>query len=55
LIAVQELLWKVKLSLFIETGIAYGVSILYVALLAYIDDNVRIVGIDIDIQLHNTH
>lgn len=67
--AVQELIWKVKPDLVIETGIAHGGSlILSASLLALLDycDAVnnnkylvpfeskrRVIGVDIDIRAHN--
>lgn len=69
MIAVQELVWKVKPDLIIETGIAHGGSlILSASLLALLDycDAVesgttldprtsqrRVLGVDIDIRDHN--
>ena len=54
MIAMQEVIWKVKPDLIIETGIAHGGSLIYYAsLLEMIGGNGRIVGIDIDIREHN--
>ena len=69
IIATQELIWKVKPDLIIETGIAHGGSIIFSAsMLALLDqaDNVnhqnfknkekvkrKVLGIDIDIRKHN--
>jgi cephalosporin hydroxylase len=69
MIAMQELIWKVKPDLIIETGIAHGGSlIMSAAMLATLDycDAVesgqsldprntqrRVLGIDIDIRAHN--
>ncbi|MDQ0456939.1 cephalosporin hydroxylase family protein [Rhizobium paknamense] len=67
--AIQEMIWRVKPDLVIETGIAHGGSlILSASMLAMIDyceaveagrsldpkaSNRRVLGIDIDIRAHN--
>ncbi|WP_340297140.1 MULTISPECIES: cephalosporin hydroxylase family protein [unclassified Roseobacter] len=69
IIAMQEIIWKVKPDLVIETGVARGGSIIFSAsmlsLLEYCDAmdaghlidpnnvNRRVIGIDIDIRSHN--
>ena len=69
IVAVQELIWKVKPDLIIETGIAHGGSLLLsvsrLALLEYCDAEKnrelldpanprrKVLGIDIDIRAHN--
>ena len=69
IVAVQELIWKVKPDLVIETGIAHGGSLILsasmLALLDYCDaveggktldpkaTRRRVLGIDIDIRAHN--
>lgn len=69
IIAMQELIWKVKPDLIIETGIAHGGSLVFsasmLALLDYCDARVngetldpgnprrKVLGIDIDIRSHN--
>ena len=65
ILALQEIIWKVKPDLIIETGIAHGGSVcLSASLLALleIDDlkknpksklNRKVIGIDIDIRKHN--
>ncbi|WP_421193220.1 cephalosporin hydroxylase family protein [Aeromonas enteropelogenes] len=69
MIAMQELIWKIKPDLIIETGIAHGGSIIFSAsMLAMLDmcdaidqgktldpasSNRRVIGIDIDIRQHN--
>jgi len=58
MIAMQELIWKVKPDLIIETGIAHGGSLIFYAslleLLAVsgIGDG-KVLGVDIDIREHN--
>ncbi|MCL5030014.1 MAG: cephalosporin hydroxylase family protein [Bacteroidetes bacterium] len=57
--AMQEIIWQVKPDLIIETGIAWGGSILFSAsMLAILEvcdqiENGQVVGIDIDIRQHN--
>ena len=69
MVALQELIWKVKPDLIIETGIAHGGSLILsasiLALLDYCDvveagqmldpkaPRRRVLGIDIDIRAHN--
>jgi cephalosporin hydroxylase len=64
LYALQEIIWKVKPDLIIETGVAHGGSIIhsasFLAILNYIDilNNKKkvkrkVIGIDIDIRKHN--
>ncbi len=54
IIAMQEIIWKVKPDLIIETGIARGGSvILYASLLEMLGGKGKVVGIDIDIRPHN--
>ena len=52
--ATQEIVWRTKPDLIIETGIARGGSlILYASLLKLIGNGGRVVGVDIDIRPHN--
>ena len=69
IVATQEIIWKVKPDLIIETGIAHGGSLVFSAsILAMIDyceafdngllldpmaPNRKVIGIDIDIREHN--
>ena len=54
IVAVQEIIWKVKPNLIIETGIAHGGSlILSASILELIGGDGRVLGIDIDIRDHN--
>src|SRR6185437_16485738 len=69
MVAVQELIWRIKPDLIIETGIAHGGSLVLsasmLALLDYCDaieagktldpkaPRRRVLGIDIDIRVHN--
>jgi len=54
IIAMQEIVWKVKPDLIIETGIAHGGSLIfYSSMLELIGENGQVLGIDIDIREHN--
>ena len=59
IVAMQEIIWKVKPDLIIETGIAHGGSLIFSAsMLTLLEacgeiDNGRVLGIDIDIRAHN--
>ncbi|OBF66050.1 cephalosporin hydroxylase [Mycobacterium sp. 852002-51971_SCH5477799-a] len=69
LVAMQELIWRVRPDLIIETGIAHGGSLIFSAsMLALLDladaidadaildpaqSNRKVLGIDIDIRAHN--
>ncbi len=69
IVAMQELIWQVKPDLIIETGIAHGGSLIFMAsILAMLDmndaieagttldpakSNRKVLGIDIDIREHN--
>lgn len=51
MIAMQELIWKVKPDCIIETGIAHGGSLVYYAsLLEMLGGHRSVIGIDIDIR-----
>lgn len=53
MVAMQELIWEIKPDLIIETGIAHGGSLIfYASLLELIGDGI-VLGIDIDIRVHN--
>lgn len=54
IVAMQEIIWKVKPDLIIETGIAHGGSlILSASLLDLIGGERNVLGVDIDIREHN--
>ncbi|HEV8283362.1 MAG TPA: cephalosporin hydroxylase family protein [Chitinophagaceae bacterium] len=53
MIAMQEIVWKVKPDLIIETGIAHGGSLIYYASLLELIGKGEVLGIDIDIREHN--
>lgn len=53
MIAMQEIIWKIKPDLIIETGIAHGGSIIYYASILELIGKGEVLGIDIDIRDHN--
>ena len=54
IVAIQELIWRVKPDLIIETGIARGGSlILSASILELIGGKGKVLGIDVDIREHN--
>ena len=59
IVAMQELLWRVKPDLVIETGIARGGSLVFYASMLFLNavcggpQHFRVLGIDIDIRQHN--
>jgi cephalosporin hydroxylase len=54
IVAIQEIVWRVKPDLIIETGVARGGSlVLSASLLELIGGNGRVVGIDVDIRAAN--
>jgi len=54
IVVFQEVVWRSKPDLIIETGIAHGGSlILSASLLELLGGNGRVVGVDVDIRSHN--
>lgn len=53
LIAIQEIIWKVKPDLIIETGIARGGSLIFYASLLSLLGGGKVLGIDIDLRPQN--
>lgn len=53
MIAVQEVIWKIKPDLIIETGIARGGSLIFSASILELIGKGKVLGIDIDIRKHN--
>jgi len=53
MMAMQEIIWRIKPDLIIECGIAHGGSILYYASLLELQGHGEVLGIDRDIRAHN--
>ncbi len=53
MIAMQEIIWRIKPDLIIETGIAHGGSLIYYASLLELIGKGEVLGVDIDIRQHN--
>jgi cephalosporin hydroxylase len=53
IIRVQEVLYRVKPDVIIETGVAHGGSLIFYASLCKAMDRGRVIGIDIEIRPHN--
>lgn len=53
IIAMQEIIWKIKPDLIIETGIAHGGSLIFYASLLEVIGGGEVLGIDIEIRPHN--
>ena len=53
IMATQEVIWKTKPDIIIETGVARGGSVLFMASILEMMGNGQVIGIDIDIRKHN--
>lgn len=55
IIATQEVIWNTKPDVIIETGVARGGSMIFMAslLAAMGNDKAKVIGVDIDIRAHN--
>jgi len=54
LLALQELIWRTRPELIIETGVAHGgCTVFYASMLQLLGGDRRVVGIDIDLRAHN--
>lgn len=54
IVAMQELIWKVKPDRIVETGVAHGGSLVYYSsLLQLLGGDRRVIGVDIEIRPHN--
>lgn len=50
---IQEIIYRIKPDIIIETGIAHGGSLIYYASLCKLMGKGRVIGIDIEIRKHN--
>lgn len=53
IVMMQELLWKVRPDVVIETGVAHGGSLILSASILELSGKGKVVGVDIDIRKHN--
>lgn len=54
MVAIQELIWKIRPDVVIETGIAHGGSLIFSAsMLELLGGDGIVIGVDIDIRAHN--
>lgn len=53
IIAVQEVIWATKPDVIIETGVARGGSVLFMAAILQLIGKGKVIGVDIDIRPHN--
>jgi cephalosporin hydroxylase len=53
IVRIQEVIWRVKPDLIIETGVAHGGSLIFYASLCRAIGKGKVVGIDIEIRPHN--
>ena len=53
IVAVQELLWRVRPDLVVETGVAHGGSLMLSASILELLGHGSVIGIDVDIRRHN--
>lgn len=53
MIRIQEVMYRIRPDVIIETGVAHGGSLVYYASLCKAMDQGRVVGIDIEIRTHN--
>src|SRR5437867_3632832 len=53
MIRVQEVIYRVRPDVIIETGVAHGGSLIYYASLCKAMEKGRVIGIDIEIRPHN--
>jgi cephalosporin hydroxylase len=52
-VAIQELLWKVRPDVVIETGVAHGGSLVLSASILELIGHGKVVGVDVEIRPHN--
>lgn len=53
MIKIQEVIYRIKPDVIIETGVAHGGSLIYYASLCKVIGKGRVIGIDIEIRPHN--
>jgi len=53
LIRIQEVIWRLRPDVVIETGVAHGGSLIFYASLFAAMDHGRVIGVDVEIRPHN--
>ena len=53
IMATQEVIWKTKPDIIIETGVARGGSLIFMASILEVIGKGKVIGVDIDIREHN--
>lgn len=53
MVRIQEVIYRVKPDVILETGVAHGGSLIYYASLCKAMDRGRVIGVDIEIRPHN--
>jgi cephalosporin hydroxylase len=53
IMATQEIIWSTKPDIIIETGVARGGSVLFMASMLELLGNGEVIGVDVDIRQHN--
>ena len=53
IVAAQEIIWKARPDVIIETGVARGGSVIFYASILTLVGKGKVVGVDIDIRAHN--
>lgn len=53
LVALQEIIWKIRPDVIIETGIAHGGSLIFYASMLELINQGEVIGVDLDIRKHN--
>src|SRR5689334_11886339 len=53
MIRIQEIIWRLRPDVIIETGVAHGGSLVFYASLFEAMGNGRVIGVDVDIDRHN--
>ncbi len=53
MVRIQEVIYRVRPDVIVETGVAHGGSLIYYASLCKATDRGRVIGIDVEIRPHN--
>ena len=53
IMATQEVIWRIKPDVIIETGVARGGSMVFLASMLKLIGKGKVIGVDIDIRPHN--